>query len=289
MWRGYHASGNAMIFTMTNPDNGRMIEVNGVSLYVEDHGEGAPVLLIHGWPDSARLWRHQVPVLVANGYRVITPDMRGFGRSERPAEVAGYSLRNIVGDVGAILDHFGIEKAHVVGHDWGAGVAWLTAILAQDRVRTLTAISVGHPLVPRTMRQAEMAWYQLFFQFADVAEATLAHDDWAWLRRFSRGDGDLEQAIADLSRPGALTASLNWYRANLAPRMPRPPVTLPPVTAPTMGIWSSGDHYLDGAGLQNSGAFVQAPYRYEEIPDVSHWVPVDAPDRLNELLVDWLG
>jgi pimeloyl-ACP methyl ester carboxylesterase len=274
---------------MTNPDGGRMIEVNGVSLYVEEHGEGAPVLLIHGWPDSARLWRHQVPVLVANGYRVITPDMRGFGRSERPAEVAGYSLRNIVGDVGAILDHFGIDQAHVVGHDWGAGVAWLTAILAQDRVRTLTAISVGHPLVPPTIRQAEMAWYQLFFQFTDVAEATLAHDDWAWLRRFSRGDGDLEQAIADLSRPGALTASLNWYRANLAPRMPRPPMTLPPVTAPTMGIWSTGDHYLDGAGLRNSSPFVQAPWRYEEIPDVSHWVPVDAPDRLNELLLDWLG
>ena len=106
-----------MIGGMTNPDDGRMIEVNGVSLYVEDHGEGAPVLLIHGWPDSARLWRHQVPVLVANGYRVITPDMRGFGRSERPAEVAGYALRNIVGDVGALLDHFGIDQAHVVGHD----------------------------------------------------------------------------------------------------------------------------------------------------------------------------
>ena len=277
-----------MIGVMANPDDGRMIEVNGVCLYVEDHGEGVPVLLIHGWPDSARLWRHQVPVLVANGYRVITPDMRGFGRSERPAEVAGYGLRNLVGDAGAILDHFGIEKAHVVGHDWGAGVAWLAAILAQDRVRTLTAISVGHPLVPRSLRQYEMAWYQLFFQFAGVAEATLAHDDWAWLRRFSRGDGDLEQAIADLSRPGALTASLNWYRANLAPRMPRPPMTLPPVTAPTMGIWSTGDHYLDGEGMKKSGAFVQAQWRYEEIPDSSHWVPVDAPGLLNELLLDWL-
>ena len=92
-----------MIMVMTNPDDGRLIQVNGVSLYVEDHGEGVPVLLIHGWPDSARLWRHQVPVLVANGYRVITPDMRGFGRSERPAEVAGYGLRNLVApdDIGS--------------------------------------------------------------------------------------------------------------------------------------------------------------------------------------------
>ena len=207
---------------MTSPDDGRVIEANGISLYVEEHGDGDPVLLLHGWPDSARLWRHQVPVLAASGYRVITPDMRGFGRSEHPAEVRSYGLRNVVGDVSALLDQLGVEAAHVVGHDWGAAVAWLTAILRPDRVRTLTVISVPHPLAPPTVRQYEMAWYQLFFQFYGVAEATIQHDDWAWLRTFTRGDGDLDQAIADLSRPGALTASLNWYRANLAPRMPGP-------------------------------------------------------------------
>src|SRR6266496_5379561 len=129
-------------------DDGRVIEANGISLYVEDHGDGVPVLLLHGWPDSARLWRHQVPALTAGGYRVITPDMRGFGRSERPAEVRSYGLRNVVGDVRALLDGLGVQAAHVVGHDWGAAVAWLTAILCPDRVRTLTAISVPHPLAP---------------------------------------------------------------------------------------------------------------------------------------------
>ena len=277
-----------MIGVMANKENGRLIEVNGISLYVEEHGEGDPVLLLHGWPDSARLWRHQVPFLAAHGYRVITPDLRGFGRSERPAEVAAYRLRNVVADVSALLDHLGIETAYVVGHDWGAAVAWLTAILAPARVRKLTAISVPHPFAPPTLRQYEMAWYQLFFQFTDVAEATVAYDDWAWLRKFSRGYRDLEQAIADLSRPGALTASLNWYRANLAPRMPGPPPALPPVAAPTLGIWSAGDHYLDGERMKNSAALVQGPWRYEEIPDASHWVPLDAPDRLNELLLDWL-
>ena len=277
-----------MIGVMANKENGRLIEVNGISLYVEEHGEGDPVLLLHGWPDSARLWRHQVPFLAAHGYRVITPDLRGFGRSERPAEVAAYRLRNVVADVSALLDHLGIETAYVVGHDWGAAVAWLTAILAPARVRKLTAISVPHPFAPPTLRQYEMAWYQLFFQFTDVAEATVAYDDWAWLRKFSRGYRDLEQAIADLSRPGALTASLNWYRANLAPRMPGPPPALPPVAAPTLGIWSTGDHYLDGERMKNSAALVQGPWRYEEIPDASHWVPLDAPDRLNELLLDWL-
>jgi pimeloyl-ACP methyl ester carboxylesterase len=265
-----------------------MIEANGISLYVEEHGDGAPVLLLHGWPDSARLWRHQVPVLAASGYRVITPDLRGFGRSEQPAEVRSYGLGNVVEDVRALLDQLGVETVHVVGHDWGAAVAWLTASLHPDRVRTLTVISVPHPLAPATVRQYEMAWYQLFFQFYGVAEATVQHDDWAWLRMFTRGGGDLDQAIADLSRPGALTASLNWYRANLAPRMPGPALELPPVAAPTLAIWSAGDHYLDGERVKKSAAFVQGPWRYEEIPGASHWVPLDAPERLNELLLDWL-
>jgi pimeloyl-ACP methyl ester carboxylesterase len=275
---------------MTSP--GQIIEANGISLYVEEHGEGTPVLMLHGWPDSARLWRHQVPVLAGRGFRVITPDLRGFGRSEQPAEVRSYSLRNVVGDITALLDQLGVPAAHVVGHDWGAAVAWLTAIMRPDRVRTLTAISVPHPLAPPTVRQYEMAWYQLFFQFYGVAEATIEHDDWAWLRMFSRGDGDLGQAIEDLSRPGALTASLNWYRANLAPRMPGPmgaTPALPPVAAPTLGIWSTGDHYLDGERMKSSAGFVQGPWRYEEIPGASHWVPLDAPDRLNDLLLDWLS
>jgi pimeloyl-ACP methyl ester carboxylesterase len=105
---------------MDERSDGKVFAINGISLYVEDHGDGVPVLLIHGWPDSARLWRHQVPHLVTNGYRAITPDLRGFGRSGRPEEVAAYSLRNSVADMIAILDQLGIATAHVVGHDWGA-------------------------------------------------------------------------------------------------------------------------------------------------------------------------
>lgn len=269
-------------------DPGQIIEINGVPLYVEEHGSGVPVLLLHGWPDSARLWRNQVPFLVANGFRVITPDLRGFGRSGRPAEVAAYRLSNAVADVAGILDALGIDAAHVVGHDWGAAVAWLTAMVLPERVTRLVAVSVPHLLVPTTIRQQEMAWYQLFFQFEGVAEATLAHDGWAWLRMFTRGDGDAGQWIEDLSRPGALTATLNWYRANVAPRMPGPPPALPPVQAPTLGIWSTGDHYLDGERMRRSGELLAGPWRYEEIPGVSHWIPLDAPDRLNELLLDWL-
>lgn len=100
-----------------------MIDANGISLYVEDHGDGVPMVPLHGWPDSAWLWRHQVPVLADSGFRVIAPDMRGFERSGRPEEVAANSLRNAAADMNAILDHLGIQAAHIVGHDWGAGVA----------------------------------------------------------------------------------------------------------------------------------------------------------------------
>ena len=147
-----------------------------------------------------------------------------------------------------------------------------------DRVRTLTVISSPHPLVPTTVRQQEKAWYQLFFQFYGVAEATIQHDDWAWLRMLTRGDGDLGQAIENLSRPGALTASLNWYRANLAPRMPGPG---PRAAA---GRRADAGHLVDRGSLprrradEELGGFVQGPWRYEEIPGASHWVPLDAPD-----------
>jgi pimeloyl-ACP methyl ester carboxylesterase len=273
---------------MNNAGEGRMVEVDGVRLHVEDHGSGTPVLLIHGWPDSAYLWRHQIPFLAGHGFRVIVPDMRGFGRSDRPPAVADYALPRLVGDVAGILDALGVEAAHVVGHDWGAGVAWFTAMFVPDRVRKLVVLSVGHPRAPQSLRQREMAWYQLLFQFEGIAEATIAYDGWAWLREFSRGDGDLDRYVEDLSRPGALTASLNWYRANLAPQMPGPPRELPPVTAPTLGIWSTKDHYLDGERMEQTGAYVEGPWRHEVIPGASHWIPLDAPGRLNELLLDWL-
>ena len=192
-----------------------MIETNGISLYVEEHGEGIPVLMLHGWPDSARLWRHQVPVLAGRGYRVITPDLRGFGRSAQPGR--GSLLR--AAERGRRHHRAARRPERARRRTWSATTGarrWPGSppSARPDRVRTLTAISVPHPLAPPTMRQHEMAWYQLFFQFYGVAEATIQHDDWAWLRMMTRGDGDLGQAIEDLSRPGALTASLNWYRAN---------------------------------------------------------------------------
>jgi pimeloyl-ACP methyl ester carboxylesterase len=264
------------------------VTANGAELYVEVHGDGDPVLLLHGWPDDGGLWRNQVPALTEAGFRVIVPDQRGFGRSSRPDGKDSYHLLNAVMDVAAVLDAAGAPAAHVVGHDWGAAVAWLTAMFQPERVRTLTAVSVPHLAAANTVRQREMGWYQLFFQFEEVAEASLRHDDWAMLRELTSGYRDIDHAIENLSRPGALTASLNWYRANLAPQPPGPPLALPPVIAPTLGIWSDGDRYLDGARMRASGDLVSGPWRYAEVTGASHWIPLDAPDELNAQLLDWL-
>jgi len=264
----------------------------GIDLAVLDEGAGPAVLLIHGFPDSSHLWRNQVPALVGAGFRVLAPDLRGLGESDRPATIEEYAIPRSVGDMIAILDALDLDRARVVGHDFGAAVAWLLAIGAPERVERLVALSVGHPNTfrERTIEQREKSWYMLLFQFDDLGEELLRRDDWKLLREFSRGDGDVDRYIADLSRPGALTAGLNWYRANTHPRrgLGSPP-PLPAVEAPTLSIWSSRDNYLTEGPMLRSAEHVVGPWRYERIEGASHWLQLDAPDRLSELLLDFLA
>jgi pimeloyl-ACP methyl ester carboxylesterase len=281
-----------------HPDHGRRLQsvrrvaADGVTLAVLDEGEGTPVLLLHGFPDSSRLWRHQIPALVGAGLRAIAPDLRGFGESDKPEDVEAYAVRHSVADLVAILDELGLERAHVVGHDWGAGVAWALAAFVPARVDRLVVMSVGHPNTLRepSLEQREKGWYQLLFQFPGVAEEFVRRDDWRLFRAMLRGDGDTDRYVADLARPGALTAALNWYRANAAPAQElertRP---FPSVAAPTMGLWSTGDNYLTEESMLGSAAHVTGAWRYERIEGASHWLQLDAPDRVNELLVEFLG
>lgn len=269
----------------------RRVAGDGVELALLDEGEGPAVLLLHGFPDSSALWRHQIPVLVDAGFRAIAPDLRGFGESERPGAVEDYAISRSLTDMLAVLDALGVERAHVVGHDFGAALAWAMAGLAPERVERLAVLSVGHPNATRerSIEQREKAWYQLFFLFEGVAEELLMRDDWKLLREFSRGDGDTDRYLADLSRPGALTAGLNWYRANLRPERELSPRPFPAVAAPTLGIWSSGDNYLTEAPMLRSAQHVTGPWRYERIEGASHWLQLDAPERVNELLLEFLG
>lgn len=268
----------------------KSIAGDGVQLSVLDVGEGRPVVLLHGFPDSSYLWRKQIPTLLDAGLRVVAPDLRGFGESERPAEIGDYALGHSVRDVLAVLDALELERAHVVGHDFGAVVAWLLAALAPGRVGRLVAMSVGHPgRRERSVEEREKAWYQLFFQFPE-AEQLLMRDDWKLLREMLRGAGDLDRYLSDLARPGALTAGLNWYRANLAPGRDleeRPQV--PSIAAPTLGLWSSGDNYLTEDRMVKSEEHVTGPWRYERIEGASHWLQLDQPERINGLLTGFLA
>jgi pimeloyl-ACP methyl ester carboxylesterase len=270
----------------------RRVAADGVTLAVLDEGAGSPVVLLHGFPDSSRVWRRQVPALVAAGMRVIAPDLRGFGASDRPKEVEEYAVGRSIADVVAMLDQLDVERIRLVGHDWGAGVAWALAAFVPERVERLVVMSVGHPNTLRepSIEQREKAWYQLLFQFTDVAEALIERDDWKLFRQMLNGAGDFDHYLVDLSRPGALTAGLNWYRANARPdqELGRSP-SFPAVSAPTLGLWSSGDRYLTEDGMRDSGSHVAGPWRYERIEGASHWLQLDAADQVNELLIEFLA
>jgi len=271
------------------------LRVGELELNVVDEGggeKGGPVvLLIHGFPDSSYLWRHQIPALVAAGFRAIAPDLRGFGESDRPADVSAYGLMTIVKDMLALLDTLGVKSAHVLCHDFGAAVGWLLAALHPGRVERFVPLCVGSPqsFAEAGFAQREKSWYMLLFQFG-VAEQILMRDDWTFLREFARNHSECNHWKAQLSRPGALSAALNLYRANSGPErwlQPRPP--LPKVRAPTLGIWPSGDAYLTEAQMTSSAAHVAGPWRYHRLEGASHWLQLDRPEEVNRLVLDFLG
>lgn len=278
----------------------RRLQANGLTFNLAEAGSGPPVLLLHGFPDCWRLWRHQLPALAEAGHRVIAPDLRGFGETDKPEKVEDYEMRTLVGDAVGLLDALGVDRAAVVGHDWGAALAWMVATFAPDRVSRLVAVSVGHPVsfADVDLDQKQRSWYMLWFQFPGVAERVLPEHDWAVFRRWAwngAGPGqhpDCDRQVAELSRPGALTAGLNWYRANVDPAtfIRSGPVrsSMPPVACPTMGVWSTDDFAVAEAQMTGSQRFVTGPWHYRRLEGVSHWVPVHAPQALNRLLVDFL-
>ncbi|GAC1392506.1 MAG: alpha/beta hydrolase [Ktedonobacteraceae bacterium] len=269
----------------------RRIQVNGLTFRVIDRGSGPAVLLIHGWPDSVYLWRHQIPVLVDAGYRVIVPDLPGFGQSDRPTEVNAYKVRAILGYLKSILATLGVERVRIVGHDWGAGIAWFFTTNFPTEVEQLVALSVGHPIAAREdgLKQWEKHWYFLWFLFPGVVEAAFPRNNWALFREFLHDQGDIEHYIEDLSRPGALAATLNMYRANVSPTgIGADAPALPPIQCPTLGIWGSEDFSMSESQMQNSGKYVKGLWQYERIEGAGHWLSTEVPERINTLLLDFL-
>jgi pimeloyl-ACP methyl ester carboxylesterase len=158
----------------------KQIRVGELNFYVVDEGSGPAALLLHGFPDSSDLWRNQIPALVGAGLRVVAPDLRGFGESDKPTEVEAYALPVILQDILGLLDTLGIARAHVVSHDWGAAVGWMFAALHPARVDRFVALSVGHlnAFWQAGLDQREKSWYMLLFQFRGLAEEILTRDNW---------------------------------------------------------------------------------------------------------------
>lgn len=249
--------------------------------------DGRLVLLLHGFPQTSWSWRHVMAPLAAAGYRVIAPDQRGYSPGARPDPVSSYRMPELVSDVVGMLDAMGAETADVVGHDWGAAVAWQLAGRHPDRVRTLTAVSVPHPLAfVDALRtdddQRRRSQYMKLFQVEGEAEDALLNGG---LEGIFSPAVDAEHYVALMQQPGVLTKCLNWYRAQDLSDISG----MTPTTVPTLYVWSDDDVALGPVAAHATGSYVSGPYRFEVLHDVTHWIPEEAPGQLSTWLLEHLA
>lgn len=264
----------------------------GLVFDVRDEGpvDGVPVVLLHGFPQDSRSWDAVAPILHAQGFRTLAPDLRGASPRARPRSRWAYRSSELTADVVALIEQADLGPVHLVGHDWGAAVAWTVAGRHPKLVRTLAAVSVPHPTAfvraVLTSSQVLRSWYMFVFQLPVLPEWALG----VAARRGRGGAGMTPEIVArDL---GALRdrsrarGGLNWYRAMLF-TSPRRPV--PPVDVPTMHVWSDGDAALGRRGAELSARYARGAYRFEVLEGVGHWIPDEAPTQLGGLLVDHLA
>lgn len=282
-------------------------------------GEGPLVVLLHGFPELWYSWRRQLADLAAAGFHAVAPDQRGYNLTAKPPGVESYRIGALGDDVVALVDRLGAERAHVVGHDWGGVVAWHLGARRPDRVDRLAVLNAPHPaayrwLLPRS-DQLLRSWYVFFFQLPRLPEAAIRAFDYRvieWIlrrqpvREGAFSDDDVAVYKAALARPGALTAALNWYRANLIGRRgrrrgrnrrregrrpgdDRDRGSHPDrVEVPTLLVWGERDAYLNPRLADGLEAWVP-DLRVVRLPEASHWVQADAPERVSRLLADFLG
>jgi len=280
----------------------------GVTLDVAVAGDPAnpAIILLHGFPESHRTWRHQIPEL-AKDHFVLAPDQRGFARSSKPADVSDYTPDKMVGDLIALADHFGIATFTLVGHDWGGAIAWMAALARPDRIARLIIVNAPHPFVFQRslfddLAQREASQYITAFRNPALERhiesiGLPAFFDGSFLRHtdFEKVAGEKAAYLDEWSQPGAMTAMLNWYRASriVVPGMDETPerpaflsAPFPPVTQPTLVIWGVDDKALLPSQLEGLDALV---------PDLTlvkvaagHFVPWEAPEAVTEAIRNWL-
>ncbi|HJT96000.1 MAG TPA: alpha/beta fold hydrolase [Mycobacterium sp.] len=262
---------------------------------VRDEGpaDGPVVVLLHGFPQRNDSWSAVINKLTAQGFRCLAPNQRGYSPGARPPRRRDYRMSELVADVAALIDASGTERVHLVGHDWGAAVAWNVAARLPERLVSVSPISVPHPAAfakaVLTSRQVLASWYMFFFHLPRVPERLLLRRDGSTtamavsLERGGQTPANAASDVAAMSEPGALTAALNWYRAMLMAKAPGK------ITVPTMYVWSDADDALLDKAAYASGNYVSADYRFETLRGVSHWIPQERPDTVADLLLDWFG
>jgi epoxide hydrolase 4 len=281
----------------------RRIRVDGVTLSCLIEGHGPLAVLLHGFPETSYAWRKQIPAL-AEHFRVVAPDLRGFGESDKPTRMRDYRIGHLTADVVGLIHALGEDRAHVVGHDWGGAVAFATAQAHPEAVDRLAVINAPHPAVflremRRFSRQLLRSWYILFFQLPRIPERALLRDRAARIARLLRNSaiGDAAFSEADLleyrrafSLPGAATASLSYYRAAfrdiVAGRLSDPKRS---IRAPTLLIWGEKDIALGIELTHGLERFIDAELRVERVPNTSHWVNEERPELVNRLLIEFLS
>jgi pimeloyl-ACP methyl ester carboxylesterase len=268
---------------------------DGLSFDVNDTGpaDGRVVIALHGFPEDRHCWDQLAASMAGAGYRVLTPDQRGYSPGAQPAGRRAYTTDLLVGDVLALADAAGADRFDVVGHDWGAVVAWNLAGRHPERVRTLTVLSVPHLQAfleaMRHSTQALRSWYMLFFQIPRLPEMILRRTP---ERRFvaqlvgSGLDGDSARRYARrAARPGAMTGPLNWYRAMPFGRRDR----LGPVSTPTLFVWGEADRFVTRAAAERCARHVTGPFRFVPLPAGTHWLPSGSAGEIAPLLLEHLA
>ncbi|MEU5844026.1 alpha/beta fold hydrolase [Rhodococcus sp. NPDC047139] len=267
------------------------VERDGLRFDVRDEGplDGEPIVLLHGFPQDSRSWSEVAPRLHAAGYRTFALDQRGYSPGARPRRRRDYHIDLLVDDVVALVESVPGGRAHVVGHDWGAIVAWALAMRRPNLVRALTAVSVPHPGAFlrsfATSLQLLRSWYILAFQLPWIPEILLSSKKIATvvLRRTGQPAEAAERDAARLTDPAAVRGGVHWYRA--VPLW-KPRAALKTVTVPTQMIWSDNDVAIGPVGVEATGRYVSGPYRASILAGTSHWIPDEEPEELARLVIE---
>jgi pimeloyl-ACP methyl ester carboxylesterase len=267
---------------------------DGLTFTVRDEGplDGPVVVLLHGFPQRASSWNRVVPHLHAAGLRTVVPDQRGYSPGARPRRRWEYRSDRLVGDVVALVDELGIAPVHLVGHDWGAAVGWLAVMHHPKHFASWTAVSVAHPQAflrsLRSRDQLRRSWYMGFFQLPGIPERALSHRARATgVLRAGGMDRDMVQRyFTEVLDDGALRGGLSWYRGLM---FTNPSYARGQVPVPTTYVWSDGDVALGRRGADLTARYVDADYRLEVLPGVSHWIPEETPETLARIILERIG